>query len=747
MSRRHPAAERPTRDDVIAFLRSRPGRITKREIAAHFGLKGADRVWLKDLLADFDQEGIVAKSGRKVEVTGALPRVGVLEVIGRDTDGEALLAPPDWDTARLGAPPVIRLGRGPRGVRISAPATGDRLLARIEHDPHGGHTAQVIKLFERPRSRSVGIFRASSGGGGEVAPVDKRSQGRSWLIRPGDQGQAADGDLVALEVTKSGRLGRPIARVAEVLGEATSEKAVSMIALVTHGIPHVFPAAAIDEAKAAKPVSTGGREDWRALPLVTIDPANAKDHDDAVHAARDDDPSNAGGFVVTVAIADVAAYVRPGTALDRVARTRGNSVYFPDRVVPMLPEELSTDLCSLKPGVDRPALAVRMVIGADGRKRGHAFHRIIMRSAAKLAYPAAQAAVEGRGAPETAHLVETILDPLFAAYRALAAARDARGPLDLDLPERKVLLRPDGTVDRIVVPERLDAHRLIEEMMILANVCAAETLEDKRTPLLYRVHDASTPEKLLSLRTFLKTLDISFPKTGALRPIDFNRVLRLVKGTPNEALVNEVVLRSQAQALYARENIGHFGLNLRRYAHFTSPIRRYADLIVHRALVRALRLGDDGLEDREVAELDDTAAEISAAERRAMLAERETIDRLIAHFLADRVGATFSGKVTGVTKAGLFVSLDDTGADGFIPMSHLGAEYFHLDEIARAVVGERSRKRIRLGDRVEVVLEEAQALAGALRFSLADGGARRGLSKGPAPLGGRPRFAARGRRK
>jgi ribonuclease R len=732
---------------VLAFLRSRPGRVTKREIAAHFGLKGADRIWLEDLLADFNQEGTVAKSGRKVEVAGALPRVGVLEVVGRDADGDALLAPPDWDVARLGAPPVIRLGRGPRGVRISAPTTGDRMLARIEHDPHGGHVAHVIKLFERPRSRSVGIFRASSSGGGEVTPVDKRSQGRTWLIRPGDEGQAADGDLVALEVTKSGRLGRPVARVAEVLGEATSEKAVSMIALVTHGIPHVFPPSALDEAKAAKPVSTRGREDWRALPLITIDPADAKDHDDAVHAAPDEDPSNVGGFIVTVAIADVAAYVRTGTALDRVARTRGNSVYFPDRVVPMLPEELSTDLCSLKPGVDRPALAVRMVIGADGRKRRHSFHRIVMRSAAKLAYPMAQAAVERRGDPETAHLVETILEPLFAAYRALAAARDARGPLDLDLPERKVLLRPDGTVDRIVVPERLDAHRLIEEMMILANVCAAETLEETRTPLLYRIHDASTPEKLLSLRAFLKTLDISFPKTGALRPIDFNRVLRLVKGTPNEALVNEVVLRSQAQAQYARENIGHFGLNLRRYAHFTSPIRRYADLVVHRALIRALRLGDDGLEDREVAELDDTAAEISTAERRAMLAERETIDRLIAHFLADRVGATFSGKVTGVTKAGLFVSLYETGADGFIPMSHLGAEYFHLDEVARAVIGERSRKRIRLGDRVEVVLEEAQALAGALRFSLADGSTRGRPAKGSVPTRSRPRLMSRGGRR
>ncbi len=410
------------------------------------------------------------------------------------------------------------------------------------------------------------------------------------------------------------------------------------------------------------------REDWRELPLVTIDPVDAKDHDDAVHAEPDTDPSNPGGFVVTVAIADVAHYVTPGSALDREALVRGNSVYFPDQVVPMLPERISNDLCSLRPNEDRAALGVRMVIGADGRKRSHTFHRVLMRSAAKLHYAQAQEAADGRTDDTTGPLLDRVIKPLYAAYAAVKRERAERQPLDLDLPERKILLKPDGTIDRVVVPPRLDAHRLIEEFMILANVAAAETLERARTPLIYRVHDEPAPEKLEALREFLATLDIRLAKGQALRPGDFNKILARVKGTEHEQLVNEVVLRTQAQAEYSAENYGHFGLNLRRYAHFTSPIRRYADLVVHRALIRALNLGPGGLPNSmDVPALNEISARISAAERRAMKAERETSDRLIANFLADRIGASFEGRISGVTRAGLFVKLAETGADGFIP--------------------------------------------------------------------------------
>ena len=455
------------------------------------------------------------------------------------------------------------------------------------------------------------------------------------------------------------------------------------------------------------------------MPLVTIDPPDAKDHDDAVHAAPDPDPNNKGGYIVHVAIADVAFYVRPGSALDRDALTRGNSVYFPDRVVPMLPERISNDLCSLVPGQPRGALAVRMVIGPDGRKRSHSFHRVLMRSAAKLNYAQAQAAIDGRPDDTTGPLLEPILKPLYAAYALVKLARDERDPLDLDLPERKILLKPDGSVDRVIVPERLDAHRLIEEFMILANVAAAEMLEKKALPLIYRVHDEPSQEKVHNLQEFLKTLDLPFAKSGALRPSLFNRVLGQVRGEDYEPLVNEVVLRSQAQAEYSAENYGHFGLNLRRYAHFTSPIRRYADLIVHRALIRALGLGEGALPETETLEtLSEVAAQISVTERRAMKAERETADRLIAHFLADRIGASFQGRISGVTRAGLFVKLSDTGADGLIPIRTLGTEYYNYDETRHALVGSRSGAMHRLGDVVDVRLVEAAPVAGALRFEL-----------------------------
>jgi len=411
--------------------------------------------------------------------------------------------------------------------------------------------------------------------------------------------------------------------------------------------------------------------------------------------------------------------VRPGSALDREALTRGNSVYFPDRVVPMLPERISNDLCSLRPGEDRAALAVRLVVGADGRKRSHSFHRVLMRSAARLNYVQAQAAIDGWPDEATGPLLATVLEPLYLAYRALKHARDARAPLDLDLPERKIVLTAHNTVDRVMTPERLDAHRLIEEFMILANVAAAETLERAHVPLIYRLHDEPDPERVNALREFLRSLDISLPKGGALRAEHFNRILARVKGRDVEKLVNEVVLRTQAQAEYAAENYGHFGLNLRRYAHFTSPIRRYADLIVHRGLIRALRLGDGGLpQEQDAAAVGEIGAQISAAERRAMKAERETFDRLIAHFLADRIGATFAGHISGATRAGLFVKLDDTGADGFVPARTIGTEYFRYHEDRHALIGARSGETYRLGDRVTVRLVEAAPVAGALRFEI-----------------------------
>ena len=712
----------PARDAIVAFIRANPGKIGTREIAREFGLKNADRVELKRILRELADEGTVAKRGKKIHEPAALPPTVMADITGRDTDGELLAVPTEWDEEESGAAPKIRIHVPRRPQPGTAAGVGDRALLRVEKTDESEGTlyrGRVIKVVDHARTRLLGIFRQAPGGGGRLVPVDKKQAGRELNIAPSDTSGAEDGDLVSVDLVRTRGYGLASGKVKERLGSLATEKAVSLIAIHAHEIPQGFSPSALREAEEAKTATLKGREDWRELPLVTIDPPDAKDHDDAVHAAPDPDPNNKGGYIVNVAIADVAFYVRPGSALDRDALTRGNSVYFPDRVVPMLPERISNDLCSLVPGEPRGALAVRMVIGSDGRKRSHSFHRVLMRSAAKLNYAQAQAAIDGRPDDTTGPLLEPILKPLYTAYALVKLARDERDPLDLDLPERKILLKPDGTVDRVIVPERLDAHRLIEEFMILANVAAAEMLEKKALPLIYRVHDEPSQEKVHNLQEFLKTLDLPFAKTGALRPALFNRVLTQVRGHDSEPLVNEVVLRSQAQAEYSAENYGHFGLNLRRYAHFTSPIRRYADLIVHRALIRALGLGEGALPETETLEsLSEVAAQISVTERRAMKAERETSDRLIAHFLADRIGATFQGRISGVTRAGLFVKLSDTGADGLIPIRTLGTEYFNYDEVRHALVGSRSGAMHRLGDVVDVRLVEAAPVAGALRFEL-----------------------------
>jgi ribonuclease R len=711
----------PSREELLAFIREHTGKVGTREIARAFGAKNADRAELKRMLRELANDGQVERRRKRLHHGGTLPSVVLADITGRDADGEFLARPTEWDEEAHGAAPVIRITTPRRAPPGETAGVGDRALVRIQRTGDDETSGRVIKLIDRAKHRVLGIFRGVPGGGGRLVPIDKKQLGRELAIPPDAVAGATEGDLVAVEVARQGRFGLPSGAVVERLGSLKSERAVSLIAIHAHGIPHVFSRAALAEAEAAPPTALGGREsvreDWRETPFVTIDPPDAKDHDDAVYAEPDPDPRNAGGHIVSVAIADVAHYVRPGSALDRAAAERGNSVYFPDRVVPMLPERISNDLCSLRPHENRPALAVRMVIGADGRKRAHTFHRVLIRSAAKLHYEQAQLAVSGRVDEVTEPIVKPVIEPLYAAYRAVCRARDERGPLDLDIPERKILLKSDGTVDRVIMPQRLESHRLIEEFMILANVAAAETCERARVPLVYRVHDEPAPEKVNALREFLATLDISLPKGGTLRPDAFTRILARVKGRDVERLVNEVVLRSQAQAEYSPENFGHFGLALRRYAHFTSPIRRYADLIVHRALIRALKLGSDGLaEGMDASALAETAASISAAERRAMKAERETADRLIAHFLADRVGAIFDGHISGVTRAGLFVELDDTGADGFVPARTIGDEYFRYNEASHAFVG--ASATYRLGDAVTVELVEAAPVAGALRFKL-----------------------------
>ncbi|TIL67167.1 ribonuclease R [Mesorhizobium sp.] len=707
---------RPSRDEILRYIAENPDRSGKRDIAKAFALRGEDRIWLKDVLRDLQDEGLLTKERKRLARVGSLAHVAVLDIFGRDADG-VLLAHPT-EAVGNGEPPVIAI-RVSRGGGGPTPGIGDRVLAKTfpTDDATGpAYTGRVMKIFEKRTDAVLGVFRVLQDGTFRIEPVERRQP--ELVVDKEFQNGAKNGDLVEVEPARASRYGLPRAKVLAVLGSLTSEKAVSMIAIHAHDIPHIFPADVIAEAEAVKPATLAGREDWRELPLVTIDPADAKDHDDAVFATADPDEKNPGGVVVTVAIADVAAYVRYGTALDREALKRGNSVYFPDRVVPMLPERISNDLCSLREGQDRPALAVRMTFSADGRKLRHSFHRIMMKSAAKLAYRQAQAAIDGAPDDKTGPILDTVMKPLWDAYAVVKRGRETRQPLELELPERKILLKEDGTVDRVVVPERLDAHKLIEEFMIQANVAAAETLEAKRQALVYRIHDAPSLAKQESLREFLQTLGLSLARGAQMRPNQFNGILDRVRGADHEGLVNEVVLRTQMQAEYSPSNIGHFGLNLKRYAHFTSPIRRYADLIVHRGLIAALGFGAGGLTQDEAERLEEVSALISATERRAMAAERDTVDRLIAAYLAERVDDRFDARISGVTKSGLFVQLPQYGADGFIPVSSLGGDYYIYDETARSLFGERTGKGYQLADRVEVRLIEVAPMAGAMRFEM-----------------------------
>ena len=732
----------PSKQDILDYLRTAPPRAGKREIARAFAIKGGDRVALKALLAEMAGEGLLAGNRKGFKERGHLPPVAALEIVARDADGELIAEPVVWDAGEGPRPRVLVLAaRSGRGSAEPALGQGERILARLtrleDADVLGyRYEAEPIKRLPREQRRLIGIFRAKADGGGLIDPVDRKEL-KEWPVAPGEQGAARSGDLVRFELSRTHRYGVPEARIVETLGNPQDQRKISLIAVHAHGIPDEFPPAVLAEVEGLEPPSLAGRTDLRALDLLTIDPVDARDHDDAVHAAPDTDAGNSGGWVVHVAIADVAHYVRPGTRLDREAQVRGNSVYFPDRVVPMLPERISNDLCSLREGEERPCLAVRLVFDKHGNKKSHAFLRAMMRSAAKLAYEEAQAAIDGKPSAKCKPLIESALEPLWAAYRALAQARDRRAPLDLDLPERKIVLDAEGKVARVTRPARLDAHRLIEEFMIQANVAAAEALEAKRAPVVYRVHDAPSKEKLAALREFLETLGLKLPGAGALQAGDFNRMLQRAKSMPVADLVNEIVLRSQSQAVYAVENIGHFGLHLSRYAHFTSPIRRYADLLVHRSLVRALGFGAGGLREEDAARLADIAQAISEAERRAMAAERETTDRLIAAHLADRVGAEFAARVSGVTRAGLFVRLADTGADGFVPAATIGGDYWRHHEDAHALVGDRTGVSYRLGDDVRVRLVEAIPTAGALRFEMLSEGTRHAGAAGKLPRGRR----------
>lgn len=705
----------PTRKQILDFIQNSTEPAGKREISRHFGLKGNEKIQLKALLKDMAEEGLIDGKRTAFHKMGGLPKVTVLRVIDID-EGEAIAVPDTWQPEDATPPPRIRLVEKGRG---SALKKGDRVLSRTE-ETGTGWRAFPMKKLELRSEQILGVVEIDGGGKPWLAPVDKRIRNSSPIS---DLGEAKAGELVL--GVPIGRSARPSVKITEVLGEPLAPKSFSLIAIHKHGIPNHFIEEVLEEAQvsAKLPLSPDHREDLRHLPIVAIDPSDARDHDDAIWAQ----PDGQGGFDALVAIADVSFYVRPGGQIDREARRRGNSVYFPDRVVPMLPEVLSADVCSLRSGEDRAAMACHLKIDAEGKVVDWRFTRAIVRIDEVIAYEEAQARIDEGRAQE--HLTN-----LWAAWKALATARANRDPLELELPERRVKLDEKGRITEIAIRERLDAHRVVEDFMIAANVAAAKALEAKVAPVVYRIHETPSREKLMALKDYLATFGKKLAMGQVITPSLFNRMLKDVTDETEKALIMEAVLRSQTQAYYGPANAGHFGLALASYAHFTSPIRRYADLLVHRALVDAYGLEQpkpkadipalSGLSERDREDLGRVSDAISQAERRAMEAERETIDRYVAAWLASRVGEVFDTRITGVQKFGFFATIVGLGGDGLVPVSTLGDERFTYDEKAQVLVGDETGTTFSIGQILKLRLAEANPLTGALKYELPDGGGR-----------------------
>ena len=713
-----PPAALPSREALRDFISRSTGRVGKREVERAFRLGPEHRIALRGLLKDLAGEGVIAPAGhRRFTPPGRLPDATIVQITGTDPDGDAIARPVGWEGD--GPPPLVLMAPERRDAPALAP--GERVLAKLRPIGNGKYEGRTLKRLTDAPGRVLGVYRALASGG-RIQPTDRR-QKAEWMVAPGDAEGAEDGEIVLGAPMPSRSYGLKSARVVERLGRMGDARSVSLVCIHTHDIPDEFNQASLDQAEAAGPVALGSREDLRAIPLVTIDGEDARDFDDAVFAEADGD-----GHRLIVAIADVAHYVPSASPLDRTAWERGNSVYFPDRVVPMLPEALSNGWCSLRPDEDRGCLFVEMRVDAAGRKTAHRFGRGLMRSAARLTYEQVQ------DAHDRDDDLSLPIPALYAAFRALLAARQARGTLDLDLPERKVTLDDAGKVLAITPRPRLDSHRLIEEFMVLANVAAGEMLEKLRLACMYRIHAPPSDEKMESLRTFLHGMSISLPPQGQVHPRDLDAVLKQVEGTEAAPLVNEVVLRSQSQAQYSPDNIGHFGLALPRYAHFTSPIRRYADLCVHRALIRGLGAGPDGLTDAEMARFEDTAEHITATERRAALAERDAIDRYLAAYMADKTGAQFAARISGVTRFGLFVTLSATGASGLVPLSALPDDFWTHDEATKSLTGRRTHMSFHLAQTLDVRLVEASPVTGGLIFGIvATEGAKPRVSKQKTP--------------
>ncbi|KEC56868.1 ribonuclease R [Bartonella rochalimae] len=705
----------PSKSEILSFITHNPNQSSKRKVAKAFNLNSDSHMWLKDILRNLKDNYAIPKKRKNLSIKKGLPSITLVKVSALDKDGDFIAEPLEWPNDPK---PNIQISSSHR-IRGASISIGDHILVKIFRNKvlqNLSYTGRIIRKIDKKKRNMLGIVRELENGEWHIDPIERKNN--ELIIDISTNIDIKAGDLVEIEIKNSTNYRFKQAKVRNILGHIDNETNLSMIALISKEIPHIFPSDVLEQAENIKPDNAVNREDWRQLPFITIDPPDAKDHDDAVYAIKDESLANSGGWIIIVAIADVSCYIQTGSILDQEALKRGNSVYFPDRVVPMLPECISNDRCSLHEGKDRPALAVRMIFDANGNKRKHSFHRIVMRTAAKLSYQEVQCAIEGKTNKKTAPLLENILQPLWGAYSCLKIARNHRQPLELEIPDKKIILDQNGYIQDVVMLSHLEAHRLIEEFMIQANVAAAETLKGHHQPLIYRIHSKPSLAQQEMLQNFLQSLGISLARGAELTSAQLNNILTKTMNTQQEELVNQIILRSQSQAEYSPKNIGHFGLNLPNYTHFTSPIRRYADLIIHRALIKALKLGNDGLTDEQEKNFAKIATQISLYERRAMMAERETVDRLVAHYLANKIGHSFTARISGVTKAGLFIALDKLNADGFVPISTLKSDYYYFDEVQHTLIGKRSRKCYQLGDVVEVKILEVQPFSGALCFEM-----------------------------
>ena len=701
----------PTKKQILDWIKDNPKKSSKREIAKAFRIKGSMRVELKQVLKELTLRGEIDKNKKSFKNPNQLPSVCILQMMASTSDGDLFARPVDW--IGVEPEPIVLLV-----FRASDPALayGDRVLAKVSivHDEQYQYEGRIIRVLKKTPKNTLGIYKETSEGG-RILSIEK--SGREWGVKLSDALGAKDGELVEAEQIKGHRAsGLNAARVINIVGDPSGPKAVSLIAIHQHGIPHQFPEDVLNESENSNFSVDAKREDLTKIPFVTIDPSDARDHDDAVYSHPDKDPSNIGGHVLWVAIADVAHFVKPGSALDKEARKRGNSTYFADRVVPMLPDRLSGDLCSIHEGIERPCLAVCMTIDKSGKKLKQTFHRAKIKSVASLNYEEVQKSVEGTVNEKVKPHFKNVIKPLYESYFCLKKSKDVRQPLDIDLPERKVELFKNGRVKAVVFKERFDSHRLIEEFMILANVAAAEELFKARSEFLYRVHEEPTPEKLNALREVAQSAGFNLAKGQVLQTSHLNDLLTKSKQSDLSELISMTTLRSMSQAYYSRENFGHFGLALKKYAHFTSPIRRYSDLITHRALISSLGLGCGGLNEMDSEKLEVTAKHISDTERRSMVAERDTTDRYLASYLSEKVGNEFEGKISGVAKFGFFVRLNESGAEGIVPVRTLGTDFYYYDDQTNTLRGSETGLIIGLGQRATVRLKEVDPIAGGIAF-------------------------------